>query len=131
MSYIKINGIEFDTDVAIGSYTRSFSVLDGDNVGRVIIGRMIRDILGTYIGHELTVFRRGDNYKGLDDFWDYLVEHSVDDSVMLEVADGQTSLSYEAYYTSATQNLEKVENGVRYWGEIKINFVPMEAQVKP
>ena len=131
MSYIKLNGIEFDTEVAISSYNRSFNVLDGENAGRVMTGRMVRDIIGTYIGHKLTVFRRGDHYKGLDDFWAYLVAHSTDDSVMLEAADGQTTISYEAYYTSASQGLEKVEDRVNYWGEIEVNFVPMGAQVTP
>lgn len=131
MSYIKLNGIEFDADVAISAYSRNFNVLDGENAGRVMIGRMVRDIIGTYLGNQMKVFRRGDNYAGLDAFWDYLVEHSVDDSVMLEAADGQTTISYEAYYTNATQSLEKAENGVNYWGEIEISFVPMDAQVKP
>ena len=131
MSYIKLNGIEFDADVAISAYNRNFNVLDGENAGRVMTGRMVRDIIGTYIGHKLTVFRRGDNYQGLDTFWDYLVEHSVDDSVMLEAADGQSMISYEAYYTSASQDIENVESGVNYWGEIEINFIPMDAQVKP
>lgn len=131
MSYIKLNGIEFDADVAISAYTRSFNVLDGENAGRVMTGRMIRDVIGTYIGHKVRVFRRGNNYDGLDAFWDYLVEHSVDDFVLLEAADGQTTIEYEAYYTSGTQEIEKVENGVNYWGEIEINFIPMEAQVTP
>lgn len=131
MSYIKLNGIEFDADVAISAYNRNFNVLDGENTGRVMTGRMIRDIIGTYIGHKLTVFRRGDNYKGLDAFWDYLVEHSVDDSVMLEAADGQKTISYEAYYTNASQDIERVDGGVNYWGDIEINFIPMEAQVTP
>lgn len=131
MSYIKLNGIEFDADVAISAYNRNFNVLDGENAGRVMTGRMVRDIIGTYIGHKMTVFRRGDNYKGLDTFWDYLVQHSVDDSVLLEAADGQSTIAYEAYYTSATQDLEKAENGINYWGQIEINFVPMEAQVVP
>lgn len=132
MSYIKLNGKEFDADVAISSYNRNFNVLDGDNAGRVIgRGRMIRDIIGTYIGHKMKVFRRGSNYAGLDEFWDYLVEHSVDDSVMLEAADGQTTITYEAYYTSASQDIEFVSDGINYWGEIEITFVPMEAQVVP
>ena len=131
MSYIKLNGIEFDADVAISSYTRSFNVLDGENAGRVMSGDMVRDVIGTYLGHKLTVFRRGNNYAGLDAFWDYLVEHSVDDSVQLEAADGQTTISYEAYYTSASQDIEKVDGGVNYWGEIEVNFIPMDAQVKP
>ena len=131
MGYIKLNGHSFDADVAISKYNRNFNVLDGENAGRAMTGRMIRDIIGTYLGHKITVFRRGNNYADLDDFCDYLYQHSVDDSVLLEAADGQTSISYEAYYTSATQDLEKVENGANYWGEIEVNFIPMEAQVKP
>lgn len=131
MSYIKLNGIEFDAEVAIAAYNRNFNVLDGENAGRVMASRMVRDIIGTYVGHKITVFRRGDNYEGLDRFWDYLVEHSVDDSVMLEAADGQKTISYEAYYTSGSQDIEKVVNGVNYWGNIEINFIPMEAQVMP
>ena len=50
---------------------------------------------------------------------------------MLEAADGQTTISYEAYYTSASQDIEKAEDGVNYWGEIEVNFIPMDAQVKP
>lgn len=131
MSYIKLNGIEFDAEVAISAYNRNFNVLDGENAGRVMTGRMVRDIIGTYIGHKVTVFRRGNNYEGLDRFWDYLVKHSVDDSVMLEAADGQTTIAYEAYYTSGSQDIEQVVNGVNYWGHIEINFIPMEAQVSP
>lgn len=131
MSYIKLNGRSFDADVAISKYNRNFNVLDGDNAGRVMTGRMVRDIIGTYIGHKITVFRRGDNYAGLDEFWDYLVAHSVDDSITLEAADGQTTISYEAYYTSASQDIEQVIDGVNYWGEIEVNFIPMEAQVTP
>lgn len=132
MSYIKLNGTEFDADIAIESYNRNFSVLDGENAGRsTLTGRMIRDVIGTYIGHKIKVFRRGDNYAGIDHFWSYIVEHSVDDSVMLEAADGQTTIQYEAYYTSGSQDIEKVENGVNYWGTIEINFIPMDAQVRP
>lgn len=132
MSYIKLNGIEFDADVAISGYNRNFNVLDGPAAGRVKIGgKMIRDVIGTYLGNKIKVFRRGDNYKGLDDFWDYLVQHSVDGSVMLEAADGQTTISYEAYYTSGSQDIEKVDGGINYWGEIEINFIPIDAQIKP
>lgn len=131
MSYIKLNGIEFDADVAISKYNRNFNVLDGETAGRVMTGRMIRDIIGSYLGHKITVFRRGNNYKGLDEFWDYLYQHSIDDSVMLEAADGQKTIEYEAYYTSASQDLEKVENGVNYWGQIEVNFIPMDSQLKP
>ena len=131
MSYIKINGRVFDADVAIMQYSRDFNVVDGPNAGRVISGRMVRDVIGTYLGRKVKVSRRGDNYQGLDDFWDYLVLHSVDDSVMVEAADGQTTISFEAYYTSAKQEIEHVDGGINWWGDIEVNFIPMDAAVRP
>ena len=130
MNYIKLNGVEFDADVAISAYNRNFNVLDGPNAGRVLTGRMIRDVIGTYLGHKITVFRRGDDYAGLDEFWEYLYQHSIDDSVLLEAADGQKTISYQAYYTSASQDIEKVEKGVNFWGEIEVNFILIDAQLK-
>lgn len=131
MTYVKINGISFDVNVAISKLTRNFNVLDGDNAGRTTSGLMIRDIIGTYIGHKVTFFRKGNNYTALDQLWDYLVLHSVDDSVMLEVADGQSTISYAAYYTSGSQDIEIATEGINYWDEFEISFVPMMAQKTP
>lgn len=64
MSYIKLNGREFDADIAISAYNRNFNVLDGDNAGRVLSGLMIRDIIGTYLGHKITVFGAETTIKG-------------------------------------------------------------------
>lgn len=130
MNYIKLNGQSFDALVAISAYEENFNVLDGDNAGRVLSGRMTRDILGTYIGHKITFFN-GKGQAGFDALWDYLVAHSVDDFVNLEAADGQTTLSYEAYYTSGTRKLKTVDGGVNCWDEIEVNFIPMDAQVRP
>lgn len=129
MSYLKLNGVNFDVKVAISAYERHFDVLDGEGTGRVKTGGMVRDIIGTYIGHNITVFRRGDNHQGLDELWDYLIAHSTDKrGVLLEAADGQSTITYRAYYTSGSQPIEKVEKGVNYWGEMTINFIPMEPQ---
>lgn len=126
----RINGIDFDVTVAISELEESFSVLDGENVGRVLSGRMVRDIIGTYIGHKVTFFSAKSQTE-FDNLWDYLVKHSCDNSVMVELADGQSTISYEAYYTSGSRKLYKRENNVNYWDEIQVSFVPMDAQVRP
>lgn len=132
MTYCKINGTPFDVDVAISEYKRKLSILHGENAGRVMTGSMILDPIGAYLGREITFFRKGDKYQELDALWDFLVAHSLDrEGVLLEAADGQTSISFQAYYGDTEQLIEKVENGVNYWGEFKVSFVPMEAQVKP
>jgi hypothetical protein len=130
MNYIKINGVSFDATVAISDIDESFNVLDGENAGRVMSGRMVRDIIGTYIGHKIVYFNGGDS-AAFDALWSYLVAHSVDDSVLLEAADGQSSISYEAYYTSGSRKLKRVAGGVNQWDEIEINFIPIYAQVTP
>ena len=130
MSYCKINGTEFDVTVSISSYEENFNVLDGSNAGRVMSGRMIRDIIGTYIGHSITFYNNGNN-AAFDALWEYLKAHSVDDCVLLEAADGQSTISYEANYTSASRKLRRVYNGVNYWDALDVNFIPMDPQVTP
>lgn len=129
-NYVKINGVSFDVTVAISAIEESFNVLDGENAGRAMTGRMVRDIIGTYIGHKVTFFN-GKSNDDYDALWDYLIAHSVDDSVMLEAADGQSSISYEAYYTSGTRKIRAAQGGVNYWDEIEVNFIPMDPQVTP
>lgn len=134
MNYVKINGKSFDVNVAISDYSETFNVLDGKNAGRVIAkGRMIRDVIGTYIGHSVTFFNKGGvvGNKAFDDLWDLLVQNSVKDSVVLEAADGQSQISYEAYYTTGTRRIKTVTDGVNYWDELSVNFIPMEAQYLP
>ena len=130
MNYLRINNQPFDVTVAISGIEESFNVLDGENAGRVLSGKMVRDIIGTYIGHKVT-FLNGKSRSDFDALWDYLIAHSVDDSVLLEAADGQSSISYQAYYTSGTRTLRTAADGVNQWDEIEINFIPMDSQVKP
>ena len=134
MNYVKLNGVSFDVDVAISEYSETFNVLDGKNAGRVIAkGRMIRDIIGTYVGHSITFFNKGGECgdSAFDELWDFLVKNSVKDSIMLEAVDGQNQISYEAYYTTGTRMLRNVSNGVNHWDALTVNFVPMEAQYLP
>ena len=92
-NYIKINGQSFDAKVAISDYEENFNVLDGENAGRVKNGSMVRDVIGTYIGHKITFFSAS-NAEGFDALWDYLMQHSVDYFVTLEAADGQSTIIY-------------------------------------
>ena len=132
MNYIKLNGTDFDVNVAISEYKRKLNILHGENAGRVMSGKMILDPIGAYLGREITFFRRGSNHQGLDALWDFLVAHSMDkEGVMLEAADGQSAISFQAYYGDTEQSIEKVEGGVNSWGEFSVNFIPIVPQVTP
>lgn len=130
MNICKINGINFDVKVAISSIEENFNVLDGPNAGRVMAGDMVRDVIGTFIGHKVTFFN-GNNNAAFDELWDFLVACSVDGSVLVEMADGQSSIKYEAYYTSGSRKLKRSSESGNVWDEIEITFIPISAQVTP
>ena len=55
----------------------------------------------------------------------------MDDYIWLEAADNQKQISYAAYYTSGSRKLSNVNNDTNYWDELSINFVPIDAAVRP
>lgn len=128
--YCKINGVQWDNRVAISDIEESLNVLDGDNSGRVMTGRMVRDVIGAYIGHKVTFFN-GKSQEEFDALWDFLKKHSVDDHVKVEICDNQSSIKYDAYYTKLSRKLISAGDDGNYWDEIQVSFVAMDAQVRP
>lgn len=141
MNYCELKGngdrdyIAFDAIVSISDYEETFTVLDGDNAGRSMArGHLIRDIIGSYFGHKITFYRSGMSaaaVRNYDALWTWLKRHSVDDSIYIKAADNQTTIEYEAYYTGGSRKLEFAENGINYWNEITVNFIPIDPQVTP
>lgn len=141
MNYIELKGVgdanytAFDAMVSISDYEENFNVLDGENAGRSVkSGHLIRDIIGAYFGHKVTFRRSGMNAEAVENFdalWTWLKMHSVDDSVWIRAADNQSTIEYKAYYTSGSRKLISAHNGVNYWDEISINFIPVDPQVRP
>lgn len=132
MNYCVLNGASFDVTVSISDYEEWFEVLDGDNAGRSMDnGSMIRDPLGCFIGHKITFYRNGNNYEDFDALWTFLKAHSCDDSVTLKAADNQSTIEQEVYYTKGSRKIGYVEDGVIYWDELEVSFVPIDPAVTP
>ena len=45
---IIMDGVTYQVRVRLGTLEQSFRVEDGDNAGRAMSGREIRDVVGTY-----------------------------------------------------------------------------------
>lgn len=129
---VKINGRSYD--VIVVGIEENFSILYSDNTGRTLseTARMTLDPIGTFIGHKVKFARKNgheDDYDALFDFVSTPRFVGVD----LEIVHGQQIIKYEAYVSSgsrAVRNISKKSLKV-YWGELELNFVPMEAQVTP
>lgn len=125
----KVDNIEF-TKAVVDKPKRSFNIVDGDNAGRLLItAKMDRDVLGTLYNYSLKIdssFMTAEEYDVL-----YELLSSPVDSHTIEVPYGQTTLVYEAYVTSGTDELILIKDGANYWEGLTINFVAMEPQRRP
>lgn len=132
MDYVKIDGKQYD--VLVTEIAENFNVLYSENTGRTMSrgARMTLDPLGTFIGHRVTFQRK----KGSEAEYDTLfatVSSPRYDGIPVEIVHNQSTIKYEAYVSSGERSLKKIDPNTNkvYWGELAVNFVPMEAQVLP
>lgn len=129
MDLVTIDGVNYD--VCVVGIEENFNVLDSDNSGRSIAagGRMIREIIGTFIGHKVTFRRKNNNISEYDNLYAVLMQPV--DFHKIKIVHNQTTIEYDAYVTTGKRNIERVEGSKVLWGELESNFVAMEAHLKP
>lgn len=129
MDVITIDGVSYDALVT--EISENFNVLDSENSGRSIAagGRMIRDPIGSFIGHKVKFRRKNNNLASYDSLFMKLAEPV--DSHTIKIVHNQTTIQYDAYTTTGTRSLERVEGSRVLWGELEVDFTPMEANRTP
>lgn len=132
MDYVKIGGKSYD--VIVTNIERNFEILQSSNAGATLApgARETLDPLGTRIGHKIT-FKRKPGYENeFDELWDFVIQPRFD-GVWVDIVYNQDTLNYEARFTSGSQQLKKIDPVTKkvYWGELVLDIVPLEAQVKP
>jgi len=129
--YLKLDGREFQVDVAIMSYREEVNILDGKNSGRVQYeGEMHRDIIGAFPQYTIVARAKGPDHTGLDELWNFLWDNHMEEFIYCEFADGQTSITGDFYYSKFGRDLLRVENDERHWGEIELVFTARKAMKK-
>ena len=132
MDYVKIGGKSYD--VIVTDIERNFEILQSSNAGATLApgARETLDPLGTRIGHKITFKRKPGYEKEFDELWDFVIQPRFD-GVWVDIVYNQDTLHYEARFTSGNQQLKKIDPVTKkvYWGELVLDIVPIEAQVKP
>lgn len=125
---VKIDGVAYD--LLVLDITRSFSVLDTDNTGRVIAkGRMHREIVGTFYNYTIRVSDRAHNRADYNAFFEAI--SAPVESHIIELPYAQRQYTFRGYVTTGSDNIRFVdENGVR-WSAIEVNFIALEAARLP
>ena len=132
MDYVKIGGKAYD--VIVTNIERNFEILQSSNAGATLApgARETLDPLGTRIGHKITFKRKPGYEKEFDELWDFVIQPRFD-GVWVDIVYNQDTLKYEARFVSGNQQLKKIDPVTKkvYWGELVLDIVPIEAQVKP
>ena len=111
------------------SLKRSFSVLDGDNAGRVMTGAMKRDIIGTYYNYSMEIDPVSSDLAEYDEFYEAI--SSPVDSHVLTVPYAQTTLTFDVYAANGEDELVSKYNGRNEWQNPAVNFVAMKPKRTP
>lgn len=132
MNYFAINGRSYD--VIVTAIEESFSILYTENTGRTLaIGApMTLDPLGTFFSHKVTFKRCKENVEEFDALYNFLTVPRYD-GFEVEIVHNQTTIKYKAYVSQGTRAIQRIVQNIKkvLWGELSVNFVPIEAQVKP
>lgn len=111
------------------SLKRSFSVLDGDNAGRVMTGAMKRDIIGTYYNYSMEIDPVSSDLAEYDEFYEAI--SAPVDSHVLTVPYAQTTLTFDAYVANGEDELVSKYDNRSEWQNLSVNFVAMKPKRTP
>lgn len=131
MNYCVIGGKAYD--VIVTAIEESFTILYSDNTGRTSgNGAMVLDPIGTFFSHKVTFRRSKENVQEFDALYDFLTVPRYD-GFDIEIVHNQTTIKYRCYASQGARTLQRIAERLKkvLWGEMTINFVPMEAQIIP
>lgn len=123
---ITVDGIEYRVQVVYPSRLLSFEIVEGDNTGRSLSFREIRDIGGTKYSYKMEV-RAARAYPEDFDALFYAISAPVDYH-RVKMPFGQTTLEFDAMVRSGSVTDYGVSAGKRRWNEMEISFEAIEPQ---
>lgn len=124
---ITIDNEIYHVNVPTEGLTRSFQVLDGDNAGRTLSGKMGRDIIGTFYNYEIHIEPESGHRADYDALYQVLSDPAKDSHLII-MPYGQETLSFQAYVTGGQDTLLRQRNGTNYWKGLTVQFIAMEPQ---
>ncbi|MBR5286438.1 MAG: hypothetical protein IKU30_06010 [Clostridia bacterium] len=122
---ITMDGVTYST-IHVVSLKRNFTVLDGENAGRVQSGGMLRDVIGTFYNYSMEIDPDAASRADYDAFFEAI--SAPVDSHVIEVPYAQTTLVFDAYVTQGGDDLTLMEDNANRWENLTFNFIAMEPQ---
>lgn len=126
----KIDGVVYDALVV--ALQEKAEVIEGGNSGEAIYkAREIRDIKGIKYAHSITFAPNDEHPELFDKLFSYLFDE-IHESVMLEVVHNQTTIAYEAAYSTGSRAVNYINDRAEFvgWDDLTIDFRSREIVVE-
>ncbi|MFR8974498.1 MAG: hypothetical protein ACLVG9_00655 [Eubacteriales bacterium] len=126
----KIDGTNYD--VLVTAIEEVTEVVEGENSGTSLYRqREIRDIMGIKYAHNVT-FSPDNDPEVFDALFQYLFGN-VRESVIIEVVHNQTTIIYEAAYSTGSRRVAYINDDTNTvgWDELTVEFRSIETIVQP
>lgn len=122
----KVDGVSYNVIVPEGGLKRQGRVLDGESAGRMLSGRMIRDIVGTYYNYSMQIDTRNLDVAQYDALYQVLSAPVDYHTVILPY--GQSTLTFQAYVSNLDDELVLMQDGRNLWGNFSFTFIAMQPE---
>lgn len=119
-----VDGRYFDVFIPEQGIKRSFSVADSDKAGRVLTGRMMRDIIGTFYNYTIELNTNKLNKQEYDELYEIL--SAPEDYHKIKVPYAQSFIEFDAYVTGGEDVVDIINKDGIKWSGLSINFIAME-----
>lgn len=129
MDLVKIDGVVYD--VLVTALEGKAEKVQGGNSGTALYRqREIQDIYGIKLYHTITFSPSDENPELFDALYSYLFDN-VRESVTLEVVHGQTTVAYEATYTTGGRRVAYINDKADFvgWDDLTVEFRSIETVI--
>ena len=129
MDLVKIDGKTYD--VLVTAIQETATVVEGSNTGTSLYRqRDIRDIAGIKYAHSITFAPNDEAPELFDELFSYLFDN-VRESVQLEVVHNQSTILYEARYSTGSRAVAHIVERTDFvgWNELTVDFQSIETIV--
>lgn len=126
---VKIDGVIYD--VLVSAIEEKPEVVEGGNSGTALYRqRDIRDIVGIKYAHSITFSPNEEAPELFDALYSYLFDN-IRESVILEVVHGQTTISYEARYSTGARRVAYINDNTDFvgWDDLTVEFRSIETVI--
>lgn len=124
---IIVDNVQYLVGVEYDSMKRRFAHLEGPNTGVSILGRTIRDVLGSTYTYSMTIHALENYQEDYDTLYDLLTDTADYHNVSLPF--GQGLLTFDAIIETADDTYKGYYNGQYRWDDLDVTFTPMQPQV--